>query len=52
MGKPTYLTPAQVEKLNQETALAPPTEDHLRDGKLKLTLEPDALVLIKVIAAH
>lgn len=48
MGKPTYPTPAQVEKLNQETVLPAPAEDHLQDGKLKLTLEPNALVLIKV----
>jgi xylan 1,4-beta-xylosidase len=52
MGKPTYPTPAQVEKLNQETALPAPAEDHLHDGKLKLTLEPNALVLIKVAAGR
>ncbi|MGI8772257.1 MAG: GH39 family glycosyl hydrolase [Acidobacteriaceae bacterium] len=48
MGKPVYPTPAQVEQLNRETKLPPPQEVRLQDGKLALTLEPDALVLVTV----
>jgi xylan 1,4-beta-xylosidase len=48
MGRPEDPTPEQVEKLNQETALAAPQETHLRGGKLELSLEPNALVLVKV----
>jgi xylan 1,4-beta-xylosidase len=48
MGKPKYPTPAQVEELNKETALPPPTEAHLKDGKLELSLEPNALVLVQL----
>lgn len=48
MGKPTYPNPAQVEQLNRETKLPPPRETHLQEGKLTLTLEPDALILVKV----
>ncbi len=48
MGKPTYPTPAQVEQLNHETALPPPEKTHLINGQLSLTLEPNALVLVKL----
>jgi len=48
MGKPLDPTPQQVEQLNRETALPSPEESHLNDGKLKLELEPNALVLVKV----
>jgi xylan 1,4-beta-xylosidase len=48
MGKPLDPTPEQVEQLNRETALPSPEETHLKDGKLKLELEPNALVLVKV----
>jgi xylan 1,4-beta-xylosidase len=48
MGEPLDPTPAQVEKLNAETALPPPEQTHLAGGKLELHLEPNALVLIKV----
>ena len=48
MGKPTYPTSAQVEQLNRETALPPPEETHLTNGQLSLTLEPNALVLVKL----
>jgi xylan 1,4-beta-xylosidase len=48
MGKPLSPTPAQVEQLNRETKLPPPREARLQDGKLSLTLEPDALVLVTV----
>jgi xylan 1,4-beta-xylosidase len=47
MGKPLDPTPAQVEQLNRETALPPAEQTHLTDGKLKLELEPNALVLVK-----
>ena len=48
MGKPTYPTPTQVEQLNRETALSAPEETHLTNGQLALTLEPNALVLVKI----
>ena len=48
MGKPTCPTPAQVEQLNHTTALPPPEETQLRNGELTLTLEPNALMLVKV----
>jgi xylan 1,4-beta-xylosidase len=48
MGKPLDPTPAQVEQLNNETALPPPEPTHLTAGKLQLELEPNALVLVKV----
>jgi xylan 1,4-beta-xylosidase len=48
MGKPNYPTPAQVEQLNRDTALPAPEETHLTNGQLSLTLEPNALVLIKL----
>jgi xylan 1,4-beta-xylosidase len=50
MGKPLDPTPQQVEELNRETALDAPESVHLKEGKLQLTLEPNALVLIKVDA--
>jgi xylan 1,4-beta-xylosidase len=49
MGKPTYPTPAQVEQMNRTTALPSPEETHLRNGELALTLEPNALVLVKIL---
>ena len=48
MGSPVDPTPAQVEQLNRETALPPPEETRLQDGKLELKLTPNALVLVKV----
>jgi xylan 1,4-beta-xylosidase len=48
MGSPEDPTPAQVEQLNRESALPAPEQTALRDGKLSLTLTPNALVLIKV----
>jgi xylan 1,4-beta-xylosidase len=48
MGKPLDPSPAQVEQLNRETALPAAEQTHLSDGKLKLELEPNALVLVKV----
>jgi xylan 1,4-beta-xylosidase len=48
MGKPLDPTPAQVEQLNRETALPLAERTHLVHGKLELSLEPNALVLITV----
>jgi xylan 1,4-beta-xylosidase len=48
MGSPLDPTPAQVEQLNQETALPAPEEATLQGGKLNLTLTPNALVLVRV----
>ena len=48
MGSPVDPTPAQVTQLNQETALPPPIQTQLHDGKLTLELTPNALLLIKV----
>jgi xylan 1,4-beta-xylosidase len=48
MGKPLDPTPAQVEQLNRETALPAAEQTHLTAGTLKLELEPNALVLVKV----
>jgi xylan 1,4-beta-xylosidase len=49
MGSPLDPTPKQVEQLNQSTALGPPAEEHLSDGKVSLHLAPDSLVLVKVL---
>jgi xylan 1,4-beta-xylosidase len=46
MGSPTDPTPEQVEELNRETALPPPAQEHLTNRKLRLSLSPNALVLI------
>jgi xylan 1,4-beta-xylosidase len=48
MGRPLDPTPAQVDQLNRETALPPPQTAHLNNGKLELSLEPNALVLVTV----
>lgn len=48
MGSPAYPTPDQVERLNRDTALPPPQQVHLAGGELKLTLEPNALILLTV----
>jgi xylan 1,4-beta-xylosidase len=48
MGSPEDPTPDQVEQLNRESALPPPEQTTLRDGKLTITLTPNALVLIRV----
>ncbi len=48
MGKPLDPTSAQVEQLNRETALPAPQPAVLQDGRLQLTLEPNALALIDV----
>jgi xylan 1,4-beta-xylosidase len=48
IGKPLDPMPAQVEQLNQETALPAAEEVKLRGGQLELSLMPNALVLVKV----
>ncbi len=48
MRGPEDPTSAQVEQLNRESALPPPQQATLQDGKLSLTLTPNSLVLIKV----
>ena len=48
MGSPQYPLPAQVEKLNRETALPPPEEVRLERGQLEVKLTPNALVLIRI----
>jgi len=48
MGKPLDPTPQQAEELNRETALPAPEQEHLKDGKLELRMDPDALFLVKV----
>jgi xylan 1,4-beta-xylosidase len=48
MSKPLDPTEEQAEQLNRETALPAPAETTLHDGKLELTLAPNALVLIKI----
>jgi len=48
MGSPLDPTPAQVEQLNHETALPAPDQAPLRDGRLQLTLTPNALFLVVV----
>jgi xylan 1,4-beta-xylosidase len=51
MGSPLDPSPEQVEQLNRETALPAPETTHLSSGKLRLELEPNALVLLKLAPA-
>ncbi|MGA7341896.1 MAG: glycosyl hydrolase family 39 [Terracidiphilus sp.] len=48
MGEPVDPTPAQVDQLNRETALPSPEETRLHDGRLRLSLTPNALALIEI----
>jgi xylan 1,4-beta-xylosidase len=48
MGSPLDPTPVQVEQLNRETALGAPEQTQLANGKLELSLEPNALVIVEV----
>ena len=50
MGRPVYPTPQQVEAMNAKTALPAPEQTRLQGGELRLTLEPNALVLVRVAA--
>lgn len=48
MGNPVDPTDAQVERLNSQTSLGPPSQLKLNRGALDLTLQPNALVLIEL----
>jgi xylan 1,4-beta-xylosidase len=48
MGSPVDPTPAQVNRLNRETALRAPEQTQLHNGRLTLHLSPNSLFLIKV----
>ena len=48
MGQPLDPTPVQVERLNRESALPAPQRLQLKGGQLDLTLEENALVLVKL----
>lgn len=48
MGSPQYPTEAQVAELNKDSALPQPTEHKIVNGRLDLTLEPNALLMVKV----
>ena len=48
MGKPVYPTPEQVETMNKKSALPPAEVTALKGGAMTLTLEPNALVLVRV----
>ncbi len=50
MGKPLNPTPAQAVQLNRESALPAPEQTALKNGVLHLTLEPNALALVRVEA--
>ncbi len=50
LGKPLNPTDAQVEQLNRETALGRPETVNLKAGRLDLTLERNALVLLTISA--
>jgi xylan 1,4-beta-xylosidase len=50
MGKPKYPTPAQVDTLNEGTALPPPETTHLNGDSLTVTLEPNALAVLRIAA--
>ena len=49
MGSPASPTEAQVNRMNQATAAGVvPRAAEIADGRLVLTLEPDALVLVTI----
>lgn len=48
MGSPSYPTRKQVAQMNAATALPPPQVVHLREGSLSLTVQPNALFLLRV----
>jgi xylan 1,4-beta-xylosidase len=52
MGSPRYPTPRQVAAMNAATALSSPAIAHLHAGTLTLTLQPDALFLLRIRAAR
>jgi xylan 1,4-beta-xylosidase len=48
LGSPRYPTPAQVKEMNRASALTPPEQAKLKEGKLTLQVGRNALVLITV----
>jgi xylan 1,4-beta-xylosidase len=48
MGSPVYPTEKQVAELNAATALPPPEQRHLENGRLDLKLQVNALVLVEL----
>ena len=48
MGSPDYPTEEQVRRLNMETKLPAPAQDHLKGNHLDLELEVNALVIVEV----
>jgi xylan 1,4-beta-xylosidase len=48
MGSPVSPTPAQIQALRKAAALAAPARRPLRDGRLDVTLAPEALALIEL----
>jgi xylan 1,4-beta-xylosidase len=48
MGSPKYPTPAQVEQLNRESALAPPEVTTLKGGALEFDLPINGLMLLEI----
>ena len=51
LGSPPYPTQAQAEEMNRRSALPPPRTLRLQHGTLDLTLEPNALALIRISPA-
>lgn len=47
MGSPRYPTQAQVDELNQETALPPPEHTKLKEGHLSLTIPVNGFALLE-----
>jgi xylan 1,4-beta-xylosidase len=48
LGSPRYPTPAQVKEMNDASALPPPEQTKLTNGKLSLQLKRNALLLITI----
>jgi xylan 1,4-beta-xylosidase len=48
MGSPIYPTSEQLEKLKTAAKLPPPENASIKDGRLQLHLEPEALLLIEI----
>ena len=48
MRSPRYPTPEQVARMNAASALPPPQIVHLHGGNLSVTLEADALLLLRI----
>jgi len=48
IGQPLDPTPNQVDQLNRETALPAPEQIKIQEGKVKIVLSPNSLVLVLV----